>query len=117
MKGRLVGFGEIRLEGKRYRDDLVIDGGKIRKRRKKASKAYCDENGHTPLSIAEDIPWGGRRLIVGTGIDGGLPVMTEVYEEADRRGVEVVAAPLEEALRLLQDVRKKEAFAVLHVTC
>ncbi len=43
--------------------------------------------------------------------------MAEVYQEADRRGIEVVAAPLEEALRLLQDVRKKEAFAVLHVTC
>jgi len=117
MTGRLVGFGEIKLEGRRYRDDLVIDGGKISKRKKKASKAYCDENGHTPLSVAESIPWGGRRLIIGTGIDGGLPVMAEVYQEADSRGVEVVAVPLEEALRLLQEVGKKDAFAVLHITC
>ena len=43
--------------------------------------------------------------------------MAEVYQEADRRGVELVATPLEEALRLLRDVRKKETFAVLHVTC
>ena len=117
MTGRVVRFGEIELEGKRYRDDLVIDGGKIRRRRKKGSKAYRGADGHTPLSMAEDIPWGAGRLIIGTGIDGALPIMAEVYEEADSRGVEVVAVPLEEALRLLQDVGKKEAFAVLHVTC
>jgi PPK2 family polyphosphate:nucleotide phosphotransferase len=117
MRGRVVGFGEIELEGKRYRNDLVIEGGKVRKRNKGPSKALRGGDGHTPLSLAEDIPWGGGRLIVGTGVDGALPVMADVFEEADRRGIELVAVPLEQALALLAGVRKKEAFAVLHVAC
>jgi PPK2 family polyphosphate:nucleotide phosphotransferase len=117
LKGRVIGFGEIELAGKRYRNDVVIEGGKIRKRNKKPSKAFRDAGSHTPLSLAEEIPWGGERLIVGTGIDGALPIMAEVYEEADKRNVELVAAPLEEALGLLAEVPKKKAFAVLHITC
>ena len=34
MKARLVKFGEIEVGGKRYTHDVVIDGGKVRKRRK-----------------------------------------------------------------------------------
>jgi hypothetical protein len=29
MKARLVKFGEIEVEGKRYTHDIVIDGGKV----------------------------------------------------------------------------------------
>jgi hypothetical protein len=34
MKARLVKFGEIEVDGKRYTHDVVIDGGKVRKRKK-----------------------------------------------------------------------------------
>ena len=44
-----------------------------------------DAYGHTPLSAAEDIPWQCRRLVIGTGADGALPVMKEVHEQARRR--------------------------------
>ena len=33
MKARLVKFDEIEVEGKRYTHDVVIEGGKVRKRR------------------------------------------------------------------------------------
>jgi hypothetical protein len=32
MKARLVKFGEIEVEGERYTHDVVIDGGKVRKK-------------------------------------------------------------------------------------
>src|SRR6266481_2726931 len=67
MKARLVKFGEIEVEGKRYTHDVVIDGGKVRKRKKGPSKQFREKFGHTPLSAGERIPWGGKRLIVGTG--------------------------------------------------
>ena len=67
MKARLVKFVEIEVEGKRYTHDVVIDGGKVRKRKKGPSKQFREKFGHTPLSAGEDIPWGGKRLIVGTG--------------------------------------------------
>jgi hypothetical protein len=73
MKARLVKFGEIEVEGKRYTHDVVIEGGKVRKRKKGASKHFREEFGHTPLSAEEEIPWGGKRLLVGTGGNGRSP--------------------------------------------
>jgi hypothetical protein len=117
MDARLIGFGEVELEGKRYDSDIVIKRGQVRRRRKKPSKAYRDRFGHTPLSAEESIPWGGPRLIVGTGADGLLPIMAEVYDEAVRRNVEVVALPTKAACRLIAQLESDEVNAVLHVTC
>jgi hypothetical protein len=64
----------------------------------------------------EDIPWKCRRLVVGTGAAGALPIMDEVIREADRRGVELVALPTEEALEMLRRSPIKTN-AILHVTC
>jgi hypothetical protein len=117
MKARWIAFGEIEIEGRRYTFDVLIEAGRVEKRRKKPSKRHRDEFGHTPLSVEEKIPWGGSRLFVGTGESGSLPIMPAVRAEADRRGIEIVAAPTQEALRLLRDVDAKDAYAIVHVTC
>ena len=117
MKAKLVAFGEVEIDGQRYAHDVVIDAGRIRRRQKGPSKALRDQFGHTPLSVAEDIPWGGRRLIVGTGTDGKLPIAPEVYAEAERRGVRIDALPTPDACRLLAHLRPKDVHALLHVTC
>ena len=117
MKARLVKFGEIEVEGERYSHDVVIDGDKVRKRKKGPSKQFREKFGHTPLSALEKIPWGGRQLIIGTGAHGALPVMDEVLVEAKKRGIEVTAAPTSEVCRLLEDVKKGQAYAILHCTC
>jgi hypothetical protein len=114
---QLLGFGSIEVDGREYEYDVVIDGGEVRKRKKKPSKPHRDEFGHTPLSVAEQLPWGGSRLIVGTGAHGSLPVMREVVEEAGRRGVELTAVPTAEACRLIASLDRREVHAVLHVTC
>ena len=97
--------------------DVVIDGGKVRKRKKGPSKQFREEFGHTPLSAEEKIPWGGERLIVGTGAHGALPVMEGVLAEAKRRGIDVVAKPTSEACHLLEEVKTGQAYAILHCTC
>jgi hypothetical protein len=45
----------------------VIVGGGIHKRKKKPSKPFRGEFGHTPLSIEEEIPWDCRRRWWGPG--------------------------------------------------
>jgi len=60
------------VRGKRHNQYVVIDGGKVRKRKKGPSKQFREKFGHTPLSAEEEIPWGGKRLIVGTGAHGAI---------------------------------------------
>jgi hypothetical protein len=109
-------FGSIRIDGVTYEHDVVIERGEVRKRRKKPSKKFRDTFGHTPLSLEEDIPWKCRRLVIGTGAHGALPVMDEVKREAKRRGLELVVVPTIQAIKLLEkDV--EETNAILHITC
>jgi hypothetical protein len=117
VKAKLVAFGELQIEAERYTHDVVIEGGKIRTRQKGHSKALRGRFGHTPLSAAEDIPWGGKRLIVGTGANGRLPITPELSEEAKRRGISIDALPTRDACRLLEDLEPGDVYAILHVTC
>jgi hypothetical protein len=109
-------FGSIEVDGTTYDHDLVIDGGEVRKRRKGPSKPLRARFGHTPLSASEDIPWDCRRLVIGSGASGSLPVMDEVVEEAERRGVELVIVPTREALEQLRG-DDADTNAILHLTC
>jgi hypothetical protein len=109
-------FGSIRIDGVTYDHDVVIARGRVRKRKKKSSKRFRDAFGHTPISIEENIPWDCRRLVIGTGADGALPVMDEVKNEAARRDVELVTVPTRDAIRALTG-EPKDTNAILHVTC
>ncbi|HYU58800.1 MAG TPA: MTH938/NDUFAF3 family protein [Actinomycetota bacterium] len=109
-------FGSIEIDGTTYEHDLVIDRGRVRKRKKGPSKELRSGYGHTPLSAAEDIPWTCRRLVVGSGADGALPVMDQVADEARRRGVELVVQPTARALETLR-AGSDDTNAILHVTC
>ena len=115
MRFESFSFGSIRIDGTTYEHDVVIEGGEIRKRKKKASKKYRDRFGHTPISVDEEIPWRCKRLVIGTGT-GALPVMDEVKHEAKRRKVELLIVPTSQAIELM--ARKPKATnAILHVTC
>jgi hypothetical protein len=108
-------FGSIRIDGVTYDHDVLIDCGKVHERKKKPSKKFRDDFGHTPLSAEERIPWKCRRLVIGTGT-GALPVMDELKQEARRRKVELCILPTAEAIELLKAARL-DTNAILHVTC
>ena len=109
-------FGSIRIDGKTYAHDVTVDRGEIRKRKKKPSKKFRADFGHTPLSAEEKIPWKCRRLVVGTGAYGNLPVMKEVLREAERRKIELLIVPTAKAIQALEQ-DPEETNAILHVTC
>jgi len=116
MKIEDFSFGSIRIDGVTYEYDVVLDCGEVSKRKKKPSKQFRQQFGHTPLSLEEEIPWKCRRLVIGTGAHGALPVMKEVTREAERRGVELTILPTTQAIEMLkQDPRSTNA--ILHVTC
>ena len=116
MRFEKFSFGSIQIDGSTYEHDIIIDRGLIRKRNKKPSKRFREQFGHTPLSVEEKIPWRCRRLVIGTGTYGRLPVMEDLKDEVHRRKIELLLLPTEEAIR---ELRKglKDANGVLHVTC
>jgi hypothetical protein len=109
-------FGEITIDGVAYDHDVVIDHGSISKRKKGPSKSFRAQFGHTPLSAEEAIPWNCRRLVIGTGASGSLPVMDAVRDEAEARGVELVTVPTREAIELLEG-DDPDTNGIVHVTC
>jgi hypothetical protein len=110
-------FGRITIDGVVYDHDVVIESGEIRKRKKGPSKPRRDEFGHTPLTAEEKLPWSGKRLWIGTGASGLLPVTDELRREARRRGVELL---IESTHRLVERINQgvpAGTSLILHVTC
>jgi hypothetical protein len=116
MRFDAFSFGSVQIDDITYEHDVVIDRGEIHKRKKKASKKFRDEYGHTPLSAEEEIPWKCRRLVVGTGAYGRLPVMEDVKLEAQRRKIELLIFPTKDAIEALKG-DPEDTNAILHVTC
>lgn len=114
MKVSNLSFGSITIDDETFDKDIVIDNGKVGKRKKSVSKKYRDKFGHTPLSPDENIPWDCKYLIIGTGHNSCLPVMAEVIEDAKRKGVKLITMETPEAIRHIND---KDTNFVLHLTC
>jgi hypothetical protein len=115
MRFQKFSFGSIQIDDVTYEHDVVIDRGDVRKRKKKPSKKFRDECGHTPVSIEEKIPWKCRRLVIGTGT-GAMPVMDDVKSEAKRRKITLLVLPTKDAIEELKQ-HPDETNAILHVTC
>lgn len=114
MKVKELSFGTINIDGKDYSKDIVIHKGKIEKRKKKASRKFRDQFGHTPLSTSENIPWDCKKLIIGTGHSAGLPVMKEVKKKAKKKGVKLVLMDTPDAILMINE---KDTNLILHLTC
>ena len=100
MKMRLVTFGKIDIEGQHYDYDVVIERGKVRKRKKRLSKVYRTQFGHTPLSVEENIPWHrpetfrrNRRVWKSAGYARSVRRSAQKrgrdYRDANRRGMRI----------------------------
>ena len=47
---------------------------------------------------------------------GKLPIMSELYATAEKKGIEVVARPTPEICGMLQESKPKDLNAILHAT-
>ena len=114
MKVKELSFGSINIDGKDYFKDIVIRKGTIEKRKKKKSKEFRGQFGHTPLSVSENIPWDCKKLIIGTGHSSALPVMKDVKKKAKKKGVELVVMSTPDAIL---NINEKDTNFILHLTC
>lgn len=114
-----TGFGFVVVNGERHEHDVIVLGsGKVRKRRKKLSKAA---SGSAHEVAAEEIaqslhPEAGTTLVVGTGQYGVLRLTDQAADYLDAHGVRVEIAPTPEAIERFNALGGRKA-ALIHVTC
>jgi hypothetical protein len=111
-------FGWIEVGGTRYDHDIVIHtDGSVTKRKKKVSKPFAEEYGHTPLSAGELAFLEEERpevVYIGTGQYGDLPLTPDAAALLEAYAPVVLPTP--DLIAVIKQERRKYA-AVLHVTC
>lgn len=85
MEFESLSFGSVRVDGIAYESDVLIDRGEVHERRKKPSKKFCDQFGHTPLSVEEKIPWKCRRLVIGTPVGASFYIASSYRDPSHPR--------------------------------
>jgi hypothetical protein len=111
-------FGSITISGEVYEHDVVIRlSGKVKKRRKKLSKAVYGTSHKVSLAEAERIfrP-GAERLIVGTGQNGLLDLSDEAAEFFHEKGLTAELLPTPEAVKIWNEAHGP-VIGMFHVTC
>lgn len=111
-------FGSITVAGELYEHDVVIrPSGKVKKRKKKLSKAVYGTSHTVSLAEAKHIFRArAERLIVGTGHNGCLDLSEEAAEFFHGKGLTVELLPTAQAVKAWNAARGA-VIAMFHVTC
>ncbi len=111
-------FGSITISGERYEHDVVVRlDGKVRKRKKKLSKAKYGTSHKVSLEEAEHIfEAGAKRPLVGTGQSGYVELSDEAAEFFRENGCAVRLLPTPQALTAW-NAAKGAMIGMFHVKC
>jgi hypothetical protein len=111
-------FGSIRIGGEVYKRDVLIRlGGKVKKRKKKLSKAVYGTSHIISLNEAKHIyEKGAELLVVGTGQYGLVQLSDEAKKYFDRKRCKVKLRPTPEAIQVWNEA-KGDVIGLFHITC
>lgn len=106
-------FGTIIIDGRTYRNDLLIWPGRI-------LSDWWRQESHL-LRLADVFDALNARpevLVVGTGAYGRMEVDHELAAHLKREGIDLLALPTREACREINELADRRSFAAaLHLTC
>ena len=111
-------FGSVTVDGQIFERDIVIRlSGKVRKRKKKLSKAVYGTSHIISLEEAQHVyQKGAERLVVGAGQYGLVELSEEAAEHLDERGCQVDLLPMKEAIKAWNEA-EGAVIGLFHVTC
>ncbi len=111
-------FGSITISGEVVEHDVVIrQDGKVKKRKKKISKAEYGTSHKVSVGEAQHIyEEGAKRLIVGTGQNGMLELSEEAAEYFREKGCSVELLPTPRAAEAWNTAHGR-VIGMFHVTC
>ncbi len=111
-------FGSITIDNEKYNHDVIIRlSGKIKKRKKKLSKAIYGTSHTISLDEAKHVyNKGAKRLIIGTGQYGKVELSDDASEYFKRKKCDVDLLPTPKAIGLWNE-SKGALIGMFHVTC
>jgi hypothetical protein len=114
MKIDSCSFGSLVINGKTYRDDLIIlpDGNIL--------KPWWRKQGHqlTVDDLQELIDSSPEIIVVGTGVNGRVIPVKNLKADLAKMSIEFIAVPNEEAIKVFnQLVPEKRIGGGFHLTC
>ena len=111
-------FGSITIEGEIIGHDVIIrPSGKVKKRKKKLSKAVYGTSHTISLDEARHVyKKGAERLIVGAGQYGLVELSDEAASYFERKGCQVDLMPMKEAIEAWNEA-EGTVIGLFHVTC
>lgn len=111
-------FGSITIDGAKFEHDIIIRlGGKIKKRKKKLSKAIYGTSHTISLDEAKHIyQKGAERLIIGSGQDNRVRLSAEATSFFQQKECRVRLLPTPQAIKFWNKAEGK-VIGLFHVTC
>jgi hypothetical protein len=106
-------FGGIVVDGREYRNDVIIFPGHV-------ESGWWRKSGHELCleDLASVLDFGPRTLIVGTGHNGRMKILDETTDRLREIGCELVERKTEEACEVYNARRDEDGIvACLHLTC
>jgi hypothetical protein len=111
-------FGSITIEGELVEYDVIVRlNGKVKKRKKKLSKAIYGTSHIISLDEAKYVyQKGAEEFIIGAGQQGNVVLSDEAATYFERKKCHVKLLPTPEAIRLWNNTHG-DVIGLFHVTC
>jgi len=111
-------FGSVTVDGEIHERDIIIRlSGKVKKRKKKLSKAVYGTSHTISLDEAKHVyQKGAERLIIGAGQYGFVELSDEAAAYFDKKGCQVDLLPMKEAIEVWNEA-SGAVIGLFHVTC
>ena len=111
-------FGSVTIDGEIFERDVIIRlNGRIKKRKKKLSKAVYGTSHTVSLDEAKHVyQKGAERLIIGGGQYGFVELSDEAADYLERKGCTVDLLPMKKAIKAWNGA-EGAVIGLFHVTC
>ena len=107
-------FGSIKISGKNYEKDIMIDWEEeVKDWQRKESHLVDIDSVQKALMRFPDV------IIIGTGESGVAQVLDDAKQEIEKRGVELIIEETPRAVGAFNDLKTqgKKVIGLFHLTC
>lgn len=104
-------FGKIVVEGKEFREDVVVS--------KSSVESWWRKQSHNvePADVKAVVEKRPAIVVIGTGYSGVMRVSEETKRFIEGTGIKLVVEKTAEAVKTFNQTKEKDKVALLHLTC